>query len=99
MLAHSVYFWLKQETSDEQCRAFRAGLESLRGIPGVAGLYVGTPADTPDRPVVDRSYTFGLIAILEDLHAHDVYQTHPLHRAFLERFASYWSKVLIYDAV
>lgn len=99
MLVHSVYFWLKDGLDAEQQKAFRAGLESLGGIPGVAEIHVGIPADTPARPVVDHSYTFGLVVVLKDLDAHDAYQTHPLHKAFLERFSACWSKVLVYDVI
>jgi len=98
MLVHSVYFWLKQGIGDEEMAAFRAGLESLAGIEAAEAVYVGTPADT-DRPVIDRSYTFGLTVLLPDLAAHDAYQVHPLHKAFLENFAQDWDRVLIYDAI
>jgi len=97
MLVHSVFFWLKDELSEEQTEAFREGLDSLAGIPTVEALYVGTPASTPPRPVVDASYTFGITVLLQGMPAHDAYQEDPLHQAFLEHFADYWHKVLIYD--
>lgn len=40
-----------------------------------------------------------LIIIFEDLAGHDVYQTHPLHLAFLDEFRSLFEKVIIYDAL
>ena len=97
MLVHSVFFWLKDELSAAQTEAFRGGLESLAGIPVVEKLYVGVPASTPPRPVVDASYTFGITVVLKDVAEHDAYQDDPLHQRFLEQFASYWHKVLIYD--
>ncbi|HNR32838.1 MAG TPA: Dabb family protein [Candidatus Hydrogenedentes bacterium] len=99
MLVHSVYFWLKEDIDATEYEAFRAGLESLRDIPGVVDLYVGVPAATPPRPVVDASYTFGLVVVLEELDAHDRYQAHPLHKAFLKQFSNYWAKVLVYDVI
>lgn len=98
MLVHSVFFWLKPDLTDEQTAAFRAGLESLAGIEVAEAVYVGTPAAT-DRPVIDRSYSFGLTVLLPDMAAHDAYQEHPLHKAFLEQFVGSWEKVLIYDAI
>lgn len=98
MLVHSVYFWLKPECAQEEFDAFRAGLESLAGIECVQALYVGTPAATPERPVIDSSYTYALTVLLESAASHDTYQSHPLHMRFLERFAQDWEKVLIYDA-
>lgn len=98
MLVHSVFFWLKPDLGDEETAAFRAGLESLKGIEAAEAVFVGTPAET-DRPVIDRSYTFGLTVLLPDMAAHDAYQVHPLHKAFLENFAQNWDRVLIYDAI
>lgn len=98
MLVHSVFFWLKPGLGDEEVAAFRAGLDSLKGIEVAEAVFVGTPAET-DRPVIDRSYTFGLTVLLPDMAAHDAYQVHPLHKAFLENFAQNWDRVLIYDAI
>ncbi len=97
MLVHSVYFWLKPTCTPDQVEAFRTGLESLRNIPSVEAVHVGTPAKT-HRPVIDRTYTFGLTVLLAGMAEHDAYQTDPLHQAFLGQFSEYWDKVVIYDA-
>jgi len=96
MFVHSVYFWLKPDLSEEECAEFRVGLESLEGIRAIEEIYIGTPAET-DRPVIDKSYTFGLNVVLKDMAAHDAYQSDPLHKNFIEDFGSYWAKVVIYD--
>lgn len=98
MLTHHVLFWLKPETTEEQKSAFRAGLESLRGVETVEQLYIGTPAPI-SRAVVDTTYTFSLNIIFKDLEGHDVYQVHDLHKAFLEEFRVLFDKVVIYDAM
>lgn len=98
MLAHTVYFWLKEDLSAGNIAAFRAGLESLAAIPSVTGIYVGAPAPVPVRPVIDNTFSFGLTVLFPDMAAHDAYQDHPLHQGFLERFSGYWTKVLVYDA-
>ena len=97
MLVHSVYFWLKSELTEAEVAEFHQGLESLCGIKSAESVYVGAPADTPPRPVIDTSYSFALVVVLKDREAHDTYQVDPLHTAFLERFKPYWEKVLIYD--
>jgi hypothetical protein len=97
MLVHSVFFWLKSDLTRDQVANFRKGLESLKGIESARGCYVGVPAPT-DRPVIDRSYTFALTVMFENMAGHDIYQEHPLHKAFLNGYKTYWSKVLIYDA-
>jgi hypothetical protein len=97
MLTHHVLFWLKAETSEEQKKAFHAGLESLRKVETIQSMYVGIPAPI-SRAVVDTTYTFSLLIIFNDLAGHDVYQVHPLHKAFLDEFRSLFEKVVIYDA-
>ena len=98
MLVHTVYFWLKDDMTEEEVAAFQQGLESLEGIESADAVYVGTPSDTPQRPVVDNSFSFALTVLLKDMPAHDAYQAHKLHQSFLAKFASNWNKVTIYDA-
>ena len=97
MLVHSVFFWLKADLNDEQRAAFRQGVESLKQIEDAVAVYVGTPADTAERPVVDRSYDVGLTVVVEDVAAHDRYQDHEIHHAFVGEFKEYWERVQIYD--
>jgi len=97
MIAHHVLFWLKADTTDEQKTAFLGGLKTLENIEGVKTFHVGTPSPI-ERAVVDTTYTFSLILFFEDLAAHDVYQVHPIHKAFLEEFRNLFEKVIIYDA-
>lgn len=97
MIAHHVLFWLKADTTADQKTAFHQALQTLENIEGVKSFHVGTPAPI-DRAVVDTTYTFSLILFFEDLAAHDIYQEHPLHKAFLDGFRTFFDKVVIYDA-
>jgi hypothetical protein len=97
MLSHIVVFWLKDDLSDEQRAAFRNGLETLKGIEAARGVYIGTPAKTGDRPVIEKTYSVALTVLFESIPDHDVYQVHPLHQAFLKRFSTFWSRAVIYD--
>lgn len=98
MLVHSVYFWLKEDLTANDRAEFFEGLNSLREIDTVREMYVGTPASTADRPVVERSYDYALAVILDDVAGHDVYQEHEVHGAFVKRFSTFWTRVQIYDA-
>ncbi len=99
MLVHTVIFYLRSDLTDAQKLEFRnEGLESLRPIPSVQQLYVGGPASIPPRPVVDLSFTYAVTAVFADIAGHNAYQVDPVHKAFVERFKSYWAKVQIYDA-
>ena len=99
MLIHSVFFWLKPETTPAQRAAMRVGLESLRAIKTGEAVYVGTPAALPERPVRDSSYAFALTVVFKDAAAHDAYQVDPLHEAFIHEFRPLWARVQVYDAV
>lgn len=99
MLVHSVYFYLKPElTAAQRAEFLHEGLETLQGIKAMSGYYIGKPAPTPPRPVVDASYDYAITCLLADMKAHDAYQVDPLHTAFVARFKSYWTTVKIYDA-
>ena len=97
MLSHIVVFWLKDDLSDAQRAAFRLGLESLKGIESTRGLYIGSPAKTGDRPVIEKSYSLALTVLFDTIQDHDIYQVHPLHLGFLKQFNSFWSRVQVLD--
>ena len=98
MLIHTVYFWLKPELTAEQRADFRRGVESLGTIKSVDTIYVGAPAKTEKRPIIDDSYSVGLTVVCKDVAAHDAYQVDPIHHAFISQFKSFWSRVQSYDA-
>ncbi|MDQ3279446.1 MAG: Dabb family protein [Bacteroidota bacterium] len=97
MFVHHVFFWLKTDLADEDRRQFEKGVSSLLTIEHVRFGDVGKPAAT-DRPVIERSYSYSLLLVFEDRVAHDAYQPHPVHKAFVEGCSPLWEKVLIYDS-
>ncbi|GAB1343646.1 hypothetical protein MASR1M101_27730 [Gemmatimonas sp.] len=96
MLVHAVYFWLRPDLSEQEQAQFAANLQTLATIPS-KGCYIGKPSST-DRPVIDRSYTWALVLLFDDLAEHDAYQVHPTHQAFVAENKSLWSRVQIYDS-
>lgn len=98
MLVHAVYFWLKPDLTQEQIKTFEKLAEAMGNISCVTHLWVGKPAAT-DRPVIDRTYSYGLVVALKDMAAHDEYQVHPLHDSFRETCGSFWTQVKIYDQI
>ncbi|HEX2612148.1 MAG TPA: Dabb family protein [Fibrobacteria bacterium] len=95
MFVHCVYFWLKPgiEAADEKTFVERA--QALTTLPSVKHGWVGKPAAT-DRPVIDRSYSYGLTVVFDDAAGHDAYQVHPVHDAFRD-LHGFWTAVKIYD--
>ena len=98
MLVHTVIFWLKNDLSDEDRSTFFKEVATLGTIPSVEDFHLGTPAQTPKRPVIDDSYDCAVTVVLQDLAAQDQYQIDPIHQAFIETCSSFWERVVIYDA-
>ena len=97
-MEHHVYFWLKDEhKTDKDRAAFIDGLRTLLGIPSVAGGVVGVPAETEERPVVDKSWDFATSLRFDSLEDQSAYQTDPIHEAFVEKFSDWWKKVIVRD--
>lgn len=97
MIQHTVFFDLRPELTAEQRAEFERGLRSLGGIPSLRRFELGRIAATPERPVVDRAFTWALYTWFNTLADHDAYQAHPLHRAFLEQCRPFWSRVRVFD--
>jgi len=96
MFVHCVYFWLKPGLTDAEEEAFYKGVSALTSLDSVRHGWVGKPATT-DRPVIDTTYSYGLVVAFDDLSGHDAYQIDPVHDHFRETCAQYWSQVKIYD--
>jgi hypothetical protein len=95
MFIHSVYFWLKPGITAAEEQRFSSALISLTKIQSVRHGWCGEPAAT-DRPVIDRSYTYGLVVAFDDAAGHDAYQVDPVHEAF-RKLHDLWTQVRIYD--
>ena len=49
-MIHSVYFWLKDDVTDEERAMFAREIDSLISIDLIQRATVGTPAPTAERP-------------------------------------------------
>jgi|UniRef100_UPI00404AC0A4 hypothetical protein len=98
MIVHTVFFWLKPHLTDVQRVEFVSALKALADIPFHSSFHLGTPAGVADRPVVDKTFDYGISCTFENLEAHNAYQVHPLHVAFLEQGKPKWIRSQVYDA-
>ncbi len=99
MFIHTVYFKLKSDApAGARDALIRDCRERLTKVPTVGNVHVGLPADT-DRPVIDKSYTVALCIVFADKAAHDVYQDHPIHIAFVDANKGHWEKVTVTDFI
>jgi hypothetical protein len=96
MFVHSVYFWLKDGLTQSEIQLFKTEVQALAKIETVKASYIGRPSST-DRPVIDSSYSYGMVLVFDDKQGHDIYQDHEVHDRFRNECSVYWSKVLIYD--
>jgi hypothetical protein len=96
-LIHSVFFWLKEDISPEDEKAFLEGVNSLRAVSTIKNCYIGPPAPTEARNVVDNTYSYALIVHFDDVAGQDAYQIDPIHLKFVEDHKDKWTKVIVYD--
>ena len=99
MLAHHVFFWLKNPDSKEDRDKLIEGLKTLAKIETVRSLRIGVPARTEKRDVVDNSFNVSELMLFDDVEGQNAYQSHPIHLKFVENYSHLWEKVIVYDAV
>src|SRR3954468_8402255 len=75
VMIHSVFFWLKNDLPAEQRAIFESELVRLKEIHYLVHGFVGKPAPTEKRPVVDHSFDYSLTLHFKNLADHEHYQT------------------------
>ncbi|MDX2188340.1 MAG: Dabb family protein [Bacteroidota bacterium] len=97
-LVHQVYFWLKKDLTEAQIKTFESGIRSLLKVKTMKYGAIGKPGATADRPVIEKSYSYSLLTIFDDVAGHDAYQVDPIHEQFLKDCKEMWEKVIVYDS-
>lgn len=97
MLAHNVYFSLKDPTPENRAKLVAACHKYLSNHPGTVFYAAGTVADL-DREVNDRDWDVGLHLIFKDRASHDAYQDAPRHHDFINENKATWAKVRVFDS-
>jgi hypothetical protein len=99
LLAHNVYFSLKEHTPEQVEKLLQACRTYLTGHPGTVFFAVGTLAQELHRAVNDRDFDVALHLVFEDQTAHDRYQEAPRHQQFVEENRASWKQVRVFDSV
>ncbi len=99
LIAHNVYFSLKDNSPEETRKLVDACKKYLSGHPGEVFFAAGTLAKDLDRPVNDRDFDVALHIIFKDRAAHDKYQDAPRHKQFIDENKANWKKVRVFDSV
>src|SRR5262245_16166310 len=98
MLAHNVYFTLK-DRSDAATQALVAACRRyLTDHPGTVFFACGTLEEGLTRPVNDREFDVALHVVFDSRAANDTYQEAPRHKQFVEENRGNWAKVRVFDS-
>jgi ABC-type glycerol-3-phosphate transport system substrate-binding protein len=98
-LVHTVFFWFHNDVTEEQSNEFYQELKKLKEIPQIQHGWIGVPAATEERGVIDSSYDYSITFVFADEAAEHEYQVHPIHTAFVETNSHLWENVTVYDAI
>jgi hypothetical protein len=98
-LLHHVFFWLNNPHSEADKKQLIAGLKTLKGIPTIKQIHIGTLASTEKRDVVDTSWDVSELMFFDDEAGQKVYQDHPIHLEFVKNNSHLWKKVVVYDSI
>ena len=99
MLAHNVYFTLKDPSDEARSSLVHACKLLLTDHPGTVFFACGTLEPELAREVNDREFDVALHLVFESRAAHDAYQDSPRHQRFLEENRAGWSRVRVFDSI
>lgn len=99
MLAHNVFFTLKDASTAKQDELVAACHKYLKDHPGTVFFAAGKVVDDLDREVNDRDFEVALHVVFSNRSAHDVYQTAERHLQFIAEQKENWSKVRVFDSL
>lgn len=98
MLAHNVYFSLKDNSAEAKKKLVAACQNYLTKHPGTVFFAAGILAAELDRPVNDRDFDVALHIVFKDRASHDKYQDAPRHQQFINENKENWKKVRVFDS-
>ncbi len=98
MLAHDVYFSLKDNSPQAKEKLVVACKKYLTEHPGTVRFAVGTLADEMMRDVNDRDFDVALHLVFKNKAAHDQYSKAQRHLKFIEENKDNWKKVRVFDS-
>ena len=98
MLAHMVYFTLKDRSPAAIEKMVQACQTYLKGHPGEVFFAAGKLVPDLTRPVNQTDFDVALHVVFDGREAHDAYQQAPRHTQFIEENKPNWAKVRVFDA-
>lgn len=98
MLAHNVFFTLKDRSPQAAEALVAACRRHLTGHPGTLFFACGTRAQGLERPVNVTDFDVALHLVFESRDAHDAYQVAPRHEQFVTENKDGWGQVRVFDS-
>lgn len=99
MLAHDVYFALKDNSAEAKKKLVAACKKHLSGHPGEVFFAVGTRAEDLKREVNDTDFDVALHIVFKTREDQDKYQEAERHKLFIKENRDNWKKVRVFDSV
>lgn len=98
LLAHIVFFTLKDRSPAARERLVASCHEHLTGHTGTVFFAAGTVVEDLAREVNDRDFDVALHVIFSSRAAHDQYQTADRHLKFIAENKESWARVRVFDS-
>lgn len=98
MLAHNVFFTLKDASPAAIDAMVDACRRYLKDHPGVEFFAAGTLVPDLARDVNDRDFHVALHLVFADRAAHDAYQAADGHQQFIAENKDNWAQVRVFDS-
>ncbi len=98
MIAHDVYFRLKQDSDKARNRLLAGCKKYLVDQPGVVWFAAGVLVKSHQREVNDRNFDVALHMVFKDKASHDKYQRADRHHRFIKEYQESWQSVRVFDS-
>lgn len=98
MLAHNVYFSLKDSSEGAKNRLVAACQKFLKAHPGEVFFAAGTLVDENKREVNDRNFDVALHIVFRTKADYDKYAVADRHKTFIAENEANWAKVRVFDS-
>ena len=99
MVAHDVYFTLKDASPAKQRELVDACRCLLSDLPGIVFFAAGCRAEKYQEKVHDLDFHVGLHIVFKNAECYYKYEKAPEHRKFIEEYKDNWQKVRVFDTL
>ncbi|NLX14839.1 MAG: Dabb family protein [Phycisphaerales bacterium] len=97
---HAVFFSFKEGTPPAEMEALASdSIEQLSKIPSVRKIASGPRDAQALREVNVADFDIGLVVYFDDKAGYDLYENHPIHEQYVQKYRSSWAQVRVFDFI